>query len=281
MKPPLTEIRDQQKQSWDKFSSGWKKWDEHTMEFLHPMGDAIINRIRPSGNHHVLDIAAGTGEPGLTIASMIPEGRVTITDLSEQMLEIAADKASQRRLNNIEVKACDVCELPFPDNHFDSISCRFGFMFFPDMQLAATEMARVLKPGGRIATSVWNVPDKNFWITAIMGIIHKNIELPAPPPGSPGMFRCSQPGLVRDIFKNAGLSGVSETEIHSRMKSRSTEHYREMMNDIGAPIVSAMSKADESVRKKIKEEVMEEVSKKITGDEVVIDASALVISAQK
>ena len=162
MEQQLEEIREQQKAAWNKFSPGWKKWDDLAMDFLKPVGDEIIRLINPKGADIVLDIAAGTGEPGLTIATMLKGGKVIITDLSEDMLEIARENAMNRGIQNIETRACDVCELPFADNTFDAISCRFGFMFFPDMLLAAKEMVRVLKPGGRIATSVWNVPEKNF-----------------------------------------------------------------------------------------------------------------------
>ncbi len=178
MDQQLEEIREQQKASWNKFSPGWKKWDDLTMDFLKPMGDEIIRLLKPINNEVILDVAGGTGEPGLTIASMLKDGKVSITDLAENMLEIARENATQRGIKNIEIRACDVCELPFDDNTFDAISCRKGFMFFPDMLLAAKEMARVLKPGGRIAASVWNIPEKNFWVTAIMGTISRNIELP-------------------------------------------------------------------------------------------------------
>lgn len=164
MEQQLEQIREQQKESWNNFSSGWKKWDALTMDFLKPMGDEIIRLLHPKNDDVVLDVAAGTGEPGLTIASMLNGGKVIITDLSDDMLEIARENATQRGIKNIETRACDVCELPFADNTFDAISCRFGFMFFPDMLLAAKEMVRVLKPGGRMATSVWNVPEKNFWL---------------------------------------------------------------------------------------------------------------------
>lgn len=280
MNQQLEEIREQQKQSWDKFSPGWKKWDELTMDFLKPMGDEIIASINPSGNDAVLDIAAGTGEPGLTIATMLQGGKVTITDLSEEMLIIAKENAAKRGINNIETKACDVCELPFADNSFDAISCRFGFMFFPDMQLAADEMLRVLKPGGRIATSVWNVPEKNFWVTATMGTINKNMELPPPPPGAPGMFRCCKPGLMKEIFEKAGFKNISEKEVPSRLNSGTVETYWNMMTEIGAPIVAALSKADEAMRQKIKKEVFELVSQRYPA-KVAIDASAIVISAVK
>jgi ubiquinone/menaquinone biosynthesis C-methylase UbiE len=280
MNPQLEEIREQQKQSWDKFSPGWKKWDELTMDFLKPMGDEIIASIKPSGNENILDIAAGTGEPGLTIATMLQGGKVTITDLSGDMLLIAKENAARRGIYNIETTACDVCELPFADNSFDSISCRFGFMFFPDMQLAANEMLRVLKPGGKIATSVWNIPEKNFWVTATMGTINKNMELPPPPPGAPGMFRCCKPGLMKELFEKAGFKNITEKEVAAKLNSGTVETYWNMMTEIGAPIVAALSKADDAMRQKIKKEVFELVSLRYPGN-VAIDAGAIVISAKK
>ena len=280
MDQQLEEIREQQKQSWNKFSGGWKKWDELTMDFLRPMGEAIITSIKPSGTKKILDIAAGTGEPGLTIATMLEGGKVVITDLAEDMLAIAKENASRRGITNIETKACDVCDLPFADNSFDAVSCRFGFMFFPDMQLAANEMARVLKAGGKIATSVWNIPEKNFWVTATMGTINRNMELPAPPPGAPGMFRCAKPGLMKEVFEKAGFRNITEKEVLSKLNSGTVQTYWDMMTEIGAPIVAALSQADENMRQKIKREVFELVTQKYPGN-VAIDASAIVISAEK
>jgi ubiquinone/menaquinone biosynthesis C-methylase UbiE len=280
MNPKLEEIREQQKESWNKFSPGWKKWDDLVMDFLKPMGDEIIAGINPSGKDNVLDIAAGTGEPGLTIASMLQGGNVTITDLSEDMLLIAKENAERRGITNIETLACDVCELPFADKHFDAISCRFGFMFFPDMQLAANEMFRVLKPGGRIATSYWNIPEKNFWVTSVMGTINKNMELPQPPSGAPGMFRCCKPGLMKEIFENAGFKNIAEKEVASKLNSGTVETFWNMMTEVGAPIVAALSKADDNLKEKIKKEVFELVKSKYPGH-VAIDASAIVISGKK
>ena len=281
MEQELEKIREQQKESWNKFSPGWKKWDGLTMDFLRPMGDEIIRRIHPGDNDLILDIAAGTGEPGLTIASMIPNGKVVITDLAEDMLTIARENAAHRGIRNIETRACDVCELPFADHTFDAISCRFGFMFFPDMLLAAKEMARVLKPGGRMATSVWNVPEKNFWVTAIMGTVNKNIELPAPPPGAPGMFRCAKDGMMADLFSQAGLKNISVQEVAGKLNCKTVDVYWSMMTDMAAPVVAALGKADEATQQKIKREVYEAVGQKFPDGNVNIDCSALVIYGEK
>lgn len=281
MDQKLKEIRDQQHEVWNKFSSGWKKWDTLTMDFIHPMGDEIIKQLHLKESDHVLDVAAGTGEPGLTIAGFVKDGKVTITDLSEKMLEVAKEKTEKLGLTNTEIIECDVCELPFADNSFDALSCRFGFMFFEDTLLAAKEMYRVLKPGGRISTSVWGIPDKNFWVTASMGVIKKHLEIPTPPPGSPGMFRCAGESYIPDLFEQAGFKNISQKEVTSKLNCGTAEKYWDLMNDIAAPVVSALSRTDESTKKQIINEILLAVNDKYPDGKVYMDSSAYVISAEK
>ncbi len=281
MEPEIEQIRDQQKEVWNKFSPGWKKWDVLTMDFLKPIGTEIIERLNLKNNDIVLDIAAGTGEPGLTIASHLSGGKVISIDLAERMLEVAQENAKKRGINNFETIVCDVSELPFADNTFDAISCRLGFMFFPDMQLAIKEMTRVLKPEGKIAVAVWNIPEKNFWVTATMGTISKNIEIAPPPPGAPGIFRCAKEGFMSDLFSHAGLKNISVNEVAGKLNCKTTDVYWAMMNDIAAPIVAALSKADDAMKQKIKEEVYSLVNQKYPDNNVIIDSSALVIYGEK
>lgn len=281
METSLAQIRDQQKASWDQFSGGWKKWDELMMQFMKPMGDAIISKLKPIDGDLVLDIAAGTGEPGMTIAGLIPNGKVISTDLSEGMLQVAREHAQIRGLKNFETRICDVCELPFPDNHFDVVSCRFGFMFFPDMQLAANEMSRVLKKGGRIATTVWNIPEKNFWVTAISSVINRNLNITPPPPGAPGMFRCAERGLIAGLFRKAGMLEVAEMEIKSELRFNQSESYWTMMTDVAAPFVAALSKASETEYEKIHTEVIQLLKERYPEGVVNFEASSLLIFGEK
>ncbi|BAU51907.1 class I SAM-dependent methyltransferase [Mucilaginibacter gotjawali] len=274
-------IRQQQKDSWNKISSGWKKWDGMTMDFLKPMGDEIIRVLQPSGGDIVLDIAAGTGEPGLTIAQMLNGGKVYITDIAEKMVEISRENALRRGIDNVEALTCDVSELPFPDNTFDAISCRFGFMFFPDMELAAREMNRVLKPGGRMATSVWNVSEKNFWVTAIMGSINKNIQMPSPVPGAPGMFRCAADGFMTDLLLKTGFKNISETEIYGKLDCGNAEGYWNFMNEVAGPVAAALSNVDNDIKVKIKAEVIHSIDQKYPEGSTMVDSNAFIIYAEK
>ena len=281
MEQQSIQIREQQKASWNKFSSGWKKWDELNMDFLKPVGEEMIRLLDPKGKNLVLDIASGTGEPGLTIATLIPDGKVIITDLSAGMLEIAEENARRRGIHNVETKACDVCELPFADNSFDAVSCRFGFMFFPDMLLAAKEIFRVLKPGGRIVATVWNGSEKNFWVSAIMDVIKRELNLPQPAPGSPGIFRCANDGLMTDLFLQAGFTKVFSKEIPGQLKCESADVYWNMMTELAAPVVSALSNADDEMKEKIYGEVYSKLSKEFPGGSLVLDSSARLIYGVK
>ncbi len=281
METQLEQIREQQKQSWDKFSPGWKKWDTFNMAFLKPEGDEIIRCLNLRDTDVVLDVATGTGEPGLTIAARVGSGKVVGTDLSEGMLAVAQAKAAERGVLNYEARPADVCELPFADASFDAISCRMGFMFFPDMALAAREMYRVLKPGGRLAAAVWGPPEQNPWVTTIMGAIANNMASPPPPPDAPGMFRCAAPGLLAGLFRQAGFGEVTEQAIAGKVAYGTAEVYWQMMNEVGAPIVAAMSKADEATQTIIKAQTFAGVSQQCPDGNVALSYGALVLCGEK
>ena len=69
-----------------------------------------------------MDMAAGTGEPGLTIATMLTSGKVYINDIAENRVEIARENAIRRSIKNVETITAEVSELLFADNTFDAIS---------------------------------------------------------------------------------------------------------------------------------------------------------------
>lgn len=281
MEHQLREISEKQKASWNQFSPGWKKWDKEILDFMKPIGDEMIDMLKPKGLEIILDIAGGTGEPGLSIAAMLKGGKVIITDLAKDMLNVARENASKRGIKNVEFQACDVSELPFADNTFDAVSCRMGFMFFPDMLLATKEIHRVLKPGGRFATAVWSGPEKNFWVTALGSTINKNMQLAAPPPGTPGMFRCAKNGLMTDILNHAGFKKTFEKEVTGKLKCGTADGYWTMMTEIAAPFAAALSKADDTMKSKIKEEVYQLVNEKYPGENIIMDGSSLIIYGEK
>ena len=281
MPSQLEQIRDQQRQTWDKFSSGWKKWDELVLSWLAPVGQELVRSAGLRETSNVLDVAAGTGEPGLTAASQVPKGMVTVTDLSDRMLEVAAENAARRGIKNFQTRQCDAGALPFPDNSFDAVLCRFGFMFFPDVDVCVKEFVRVAKPGARLCTAVWDAPDKNPWATTVMGTISKHVEMPTPPPGAPGLFRCAAPGYMETAFRKGGLKDITAKTVAGELTFKTAEEYWSFMTEIAAPVVAGLAKADEPTRKKIEATVLDLARKTSPDGKPRLPWSASVISGSE
>ena len=248
-------VRDQQRLLWDEFSAGWKKWDAELLGWHAPFGDALLEELRLRTNSRVLDVAAGSGEPGLNVAEQVPDGRVVLTDISAGMLRVAEEKASARGLHNLDFEVCDAAALPFGDSTFDAVYCRFGLMFFPVMSAAVSEMARTAKPGARVGAVVWGRAAENPWASLILGTIARHRELPIPPAGTPGLFRCAPTGFMTRMFNDAGLADVAERKVSTDLVFESPESYWEFMTDIATTVAMGLAKADEESRALIRSDV--------------------------
>jgi SAM-dependent methyltransferase len=254
------EIRGVQRATWAGLSAGWDKWDAIIMDQLRPVGDAIVEHLDIADDQQHLDIAAGTGEPGLTVAKLAPRGRVVLTDLAAEMLAIATRRANAQGISNFETTVCSADDLPFGDATFDSISVGFGYMFFPDVASATAEFARVLKPGGRLCSSVWVKPEENPWTTIAMQAIATEAVLAPPEPDGPSMFRCAAPGYVGALYGAAGLRDVAEWDVEVELVTRSPEQYWQMISEHVSLAVAALQQVDEPARERIAKAVIAKVS---------------------
>jgi demethylmenaquinone methyltransferase/2-methoxy-6-polyprenyl-1,4-benzoquinol methylase len=105
--------------------------------------------LRPGDS--ALDVCCGTGDLALELAGRVgPEGRVIGCDFSEAMLDVARRKAAARSHPNVRFEWADALELPYPDESFDAVTVGFGVRNLADLERGIAEMARVLRPGGRL-----------------------------------------------------------------------------------------------------------------------------------
>jgi SAM-dependent methyltransferase len=253
------EIRDGQRTAWAGLSAGWDRWDSVIMDQLAPVGSAIIERLVIAEDQRHLDVAAGTGEPGLSVARLASRGRVVLTDLVPEMLDIAARRARAQGLANVETNVCSADDLPFDDGTFDSVSVRFGYMFFPDLAAATAELVRVLEPGGRLCSAVWVKPEANPWTSIAMQAIAAEVALAPPDPDGPNMFRCAAPGCVRALYEDAGLRDVAEWDVDVELVTASPEQYWDMISEHVSLAVAALQRVDEQARARIRADVVEKV----------------------
>lgn len=188
-----------------------EKWKAKSAFMGHAVTEALVEYARPEPGMQVLDLACGTGEPGITLAQRVgPEGRVTAVDLSRQLLDIAAQRAKSRGLMNFVTQQADAHHLPFSEPSFDLAACRFGVMFFADPRRALVELRRVLKPGARACFAAWGPFEQPYW-QSTMKIVHRHAGGTLLEPGAPDPFRFSTAGSLSKVLGDAGFSEVQES----------------------------------------------------------------------
>jgi ubiquinone/menaquinone biosynthesis C-methylase UbiE len=157
---------------------------------------------------HVLDIAAGTGDQSVLAARIVgPSGSILATDLSADMLAIAARVVEQEGLTTISTRVMDAQQLDVEDATFDAAICRLGLMLLPHPQQALREIQRVLKPGGKLAALVWSSPEHNPLWSLPLGILARYASAVSSPGPTP--FALSDPSVLEQDLTDAGFHMVS------------------------------------------------------------------------
>lgn len=200
-------MRDQ----WSVAGDAWGPQHDAFSEMSKHVTAAIVHAADLAPGQHVLDIAGGTGEPALTVAERVaPGGTVVCSDLVQTMLSAAEANAKKRGLSNMSFELVDVEQIPFEDDRFDRVTCRFGIMFAPDPPQALREIRRVLTPGGRVAFAVWAPVDENPNFNVLNGVLAARGLLQPPPPGTPTPFTFAEFGSLSARLREAGFSDISE-----------------------------------------------------------------------
>ena len=146
---------------WQQTAEAWHRWGPTLKSWLGPATDVMLDLAHVGPKSRVLDVAAGAGEPAITIAERVgPSGYVLATDIAPNILEFAARSARERGIGNLETRVMDGENLELPDESFDVVTSRVGLIYFPNQQRALSGMRRVLKPGGRVAAIVYTTPEK-------------------------------------------------------------------------------------------------------------------------
>ena len=141
---PLTRETERVKQIWEEGATRYDRRIGFMERVLFGDGREWVCS-RASGE--VLEVAVGTGRN----LPFYPQGtRLTGIDLSPAMLAIARTRAAELGMGGLDLREGDAHELPFADGSFDAVVCTLGLCSIPDDRKAVSEMARVLRPGGRL-----------------------------------------------------------------------------------------------------------------------------------
>ena len=269
----IQKFRDSLHKEWtgDKTVAAWRKWHAQIAAFTRGATEAILEAARLRPGMRVLDLASGVGDPALSIAGEVaPNGRVTATDLGPGMISLAEELARKTGLTNIEFREASAESLPFPDESYDVLTCRFGIMFFPDLPKALRECLRVLKPGGRVVFVAWGKKEQPFFTTTA-GIVLKHVPVPPPPPDpdGPSLFMFGERDRLRRALAAAGFINVHEEDrIIAGRWSSSAEEYWEQFTEVAAPFRPLLDQLTPEKMAQAKSEILAGLKKFWTGKEL-------------
>jgi len=231
---------------WNQSAAGWNAHTPQIRDWLRPATDAMLDMAGIAPGMQVLDVAAGAGDQTLDIARCIgPQGQVLATDLSPAILALAQENARHAGLNNVQTLAADGENLPLEQGRFDAAVSRLGLMFFPDPLQGLRELHRVLRPGAGLCTVVFSRPEKNPCLGILMSTALKHAGLPPRDPYQPGgLMSLGKPGLVDELFRQAGLRDVATTTMAAPFRLPSVQHYLDFIRASASPIQQILSKLD-------------------------------------
>jgi ubiquinone/menaquinone biosynthesis C-methylase UbiE len=188
------------------------RWTTASARWNTAITEALLAAAKLTPASIVLDVATGSGDPALTIAEHLTTGKVIAID-SSSAVELAEKRARELGLElKMTCLQADAQAIPLQANSVDRITCRFGVMFIDDFALAAYDMLRVLKHGGRIALLVWG-PFVQPFFDATVGVVLQRLPGTGMPPEAQKMFRFAAPGSLDRELRAAGFSDVHEERL--------------------------------------------------------------------
>ena len=253
-------------------------WQQETEQRQQSMEEATRQMLLAASlkpGDRVLDIAAGTGDQSMLAARIVgPTGLVLATDISAEMLQVAASRAELEQLTNIRTQVMDAGQLDLDDETFDAAICRNGLMMLvPRLGQALSEIHRVLKPGRSLTALVWSAPERNPLHALPLAAIAKYTGASSSNACfSPGPFSLSDPRRFEQALADAGFRDVAIQAIPLQLHFASVEAYLESRRMLVASMIGRLSEPDQQ---RLMEEVRQVLSQFEGPQGLVVSAETL------
>jgi SAM-dependent methyltransferase len=253
---------------------------EHRIAFAHvfdreaPVHDEALHEAAAvATDDRVLDVGCGTGVSTRRAARAATSGRVLGVDVSAPLVEHARLLADQEGLAHTEFVVADAQTHAFPPAGFDVVISRFGVMFFADARAAFANLARALRPGGRLAVLVWQREADNEW----SGAVDEALGIDSDPAGQP--WSLADPGVVRATL--ADFVDVDLIDVQAPMFwGDDVETAFGFVTGLHSPR-TVLDGLDPGARARVEQRLRDVVTAHLTPAGVLFDSRAWVVTARR
>ncbi|GGN62633.1 hypothetical protein GCM10010112_21070 [Actinoplanes lobatus] len=205
---------------YDVFDAAAADYDSVGVDFVGPMGSALVEAAGIRAGERVLDVGCGRGAVLFPAAAAVgPSGSVTGIDMAPAMVELT--RAAAAGLPQVTVAVGDGQAPDFPAGSFDVVALGLVLFFLPDPEAALRAYRRLLRPGGRLAFSCFAAFDPGY--REAMRVIGEHTDEPPQQPKLPAMFDSED--TLRSAVGAAGFDGVTIGDLTVRSEFRDLEHF--------------------------------------------------------
>ncbi len=259
---------------WAAVAPAWGQYADFLERRAADLTTRMVAAVGPRPGERVLELACGTGGPGLAAAELVgPEGSVVLSDAVEQMTAIAAERAGQRGLTNVSTRVIDLDDLDEPADSYDVVLCREGLMFAADPARTGADLRRILRPGGRYAVSVWGPRAANPWLSTMF----EGVARPGEQPPPVGPFALADADRFAGLFRAAELT-VTLEEVSIPLREDSFEAWWDRTTAMAGPLRAAFTAMSPEAVARTREVLRERVAPYVVGSALEFPGLALLAS---
>ena len=250
--------RQRSRVAWGTVARGWYGEREEIWRSSRPVSEWMVGRLDPQPGDAVLELAAGVGDTGLMAARLVGEtGRVIITDFAPEMLDAARRRAEEVGVENAEFRTLDAERMDLETDSVDGVLCRWAYMLMIDPAAAFAETRRVLRPGGRLAFSVWAAPERNPALSLAGKVMVELGHVPPPDPEAPGPFAMADPGRIRELVTGAGFAEPDIEEVSFSRPFADRDYYWRFLIETSSTLSPVLRALPDEARAAVRQRVHE------------------------
>ena len=243
--------------------------------------EVLLRSYGISPRDRILDIGCGAGQTTRDAARLAVGGSVLGVDVSAPMIERARRLTIAAGLRNVKFEHADAECHHFTAESFDVAISRFGTMFFVDPVAGFTNIARALRPDGRLVMMVWQDHHLNEWSVSIERALAASADVPISPPRAPDPFSLADPAATGQVLETAGFTEAEFTAVHEPV------YYGP---DVGAAlgwvagfscVNDVLQRQDRAATERVREQLIQTLAAHAREDGVWLDSSAWIVTARR